>query len=150
METPIYQESQTMPTWFALLICLLGVAAILCVFLTASEKEFGFAVLALFLCFAILALFLQMKVVITTSDVSFGFAIWRKRVALRDIEILGIEPIPVLAGFGIHYYGGKWVYNASFKGQGVHLVYQGKKHYLIGSNHPEALLSALKTATATR
>ncbi len=150
METTIYQESQTMPTWFALLICLLGVAGILCVFLTCSAEEFGFALLALFLCFIVLALFSRMKVVITTSELRFGFAIWRKRVALRDIRVLGIEPIPVLAGFGVHYYGGKWVYNARFKGQGVHLVCQGKKHYLIRSNNPEALLSMLKTATTTR
>jgi hypothetical protein len=146
METPVYEESQTMPTWFLLLIGLVLLAALASALLSAPEEQLGLVLVVLFVLAVMLFLFYRMRVAVTTSELQFGFTIWRKRLPLQDIQVLGTEPIPWYAGLGIHFYGGKWIYSARFKGQGVHLVYQGKKDYLIGSNHPDALLSALTAA----
>jgi len=150
METPIHQESQLIGKWFVLLIVSFFVAAVVVAFLTTSEEEAGMGLFGLLLLLVFLAFCFRMKVVVTASELRFGFMFWRKRLPLANVEVLAIEYVPLMAGFGIHYHRGKWVYNAHFKGQGVHLVYQGRKHYLIGSDNPEALLNALKTAMATR
>jgi len=146
METPLHEESQTMPTWFAVLTGLVLVAAILAALFAAPEEELGLALLILLLLAIVFAFFYRMKITITASELRFGFPVWCKRLSLQDIQVMGTETIPLLAGLGIHYYGGKWIYGARFKGQGVHLVSQGKKHYIIGSNHPDVLLSALHSA----
>ena len=113
-----------------------------------GEREIMHTIIAVISGFVVLLIFLAMvmKVVVTSSELRFGFAFWRVRFPLKDVEVLGVEPIPLLAGIGIHYHRGKWVYNAR-QGQGTHIVYQGKKHYLIGSDNPETLFNALKTAT---
>ncbi|MFH1010981.1 MAG: hypothetical protein V1784_07085 [bacterium] len=135
-----------MPTWFVVLTGLVLIVAIISAVLTAPEEELGLVLVVLLLLAVVFSLFFRMRVRITTGELHFGFKIWRKRLPLQDIQVLGMESIPLLAGLGIHYYAGKWIYSARFKGQGVHLVYQGKKHYIIGSNHPDVLLSALRTA----
>lgn len=145
METPVHQESQTMGKWFPFLMaCVFALMVVVAI--TSPRKETAWLLAAVLLILVVFFGMRTMKVVVTPTELRFGFAFWRKRLPLNDVEVLGVENIPLAAGIGIHFYPGKWVYNARL-GQGVHLVYEGKKHYLIGSNNPEALFSALKTAT---
>jgi hypothetical protein len=143
IETPIYQESQTLPTWFLVLVGAVLMVAIVSSILTAPEEVLGLVLVVLVLLVIFFSLSYRMRVVITSSELRFGFGFWRKRMPLRDVQVVGIESIPLMNGMGIHYWRGKWIYSARFNGRGMHLVYQGKKHYLIGSNQPETLQSAL-------
>jgi hypothetical protein len=148
METPIHQESQSIAKWLRfLVVCIVVLLVVLAVWLP-GKREILPKIIAFASGLIVLLIFLAMvmKVVVTSSELRFGFPFWRVRFPLKDIEVLGVEPIPLMAGIGIHYYRGKWVYNAR-QGQGIHLVYRKEKHYLISSDNPEALFCALKTAT---
>lgn len=136
-----------MGKWFTLLMVFIIVMMVI-ITIESPRKETAWLLATLVLVLAVFLGMRTMKVVVTTSELRFGFAYWRKRLPLADVEVVGVEQIPLLAGIGVHYYPNRWVYNARVGG-GVHLVYQGKRHYLIGSDNPEVLFHALKTATAS-
>jgi hypothetical protein len=83
----------------------------------------------------------QFSVEVYAGEIRFGFPLWRKRFGADQIEIGSVETISFAAGMGIHYWRGRWVYNARL-GRGV-TVKSGKTTYLLGSDHPERLQSAL-------
>lgn len=149
METPLYQEDQLIGRWFVLLVLFVTLIMIASTFVVPTQERVYFLALSVFV-IALVSTFFRMRVVVTASELRFGFMLWRKRFPLEEIEIVGVEPIPFIAGAGIHFHRGRWVYNARLLSEGVHLVYQGKKHYLIGSDNAEALLRILKTATTPR
>jgi hypothetical protein len=141
METPIYQEHQKISrALMAFVLLIVAGCVVLSVVMTKGERIFD----TIFL--VIMGIAISLRVVITTTELRFGFPFWRVRLPLETIEIIGVEPIPLLAGIGIHFSRGRWVYNAR-QGDGVHLVVAGKKHYLIGSDYAQALFNALKQAT---
>ena len=83
----------------------------------------------------------QLTVEVYPGELRFGFPLWRKRIPADRIEVGGVESISFAAGIGIHFWRGRWVYNARF-GRGV-MLKAGKRAYLLGSDHPERLQSAL-------
>ena len=130
-------------------IFIIAGCVLLSVMMTKGERIFDTIFLVIMgIAIVLLLLSMVMKVVITTTELRFGFPFWRVRLSLEELEVIGVEPIPLLAGVGIHFSRGKWVYNARL-GEGIHLVVAGKKHYLIGSDNPQTLFNALKTATAS-
>ncbi len=151
METPIHQERQTLSrTFFSFVIFIIAGCVLLSVMMIKGERIFDTIFLVIMgSAILILLLSMVMRVVVTSTELRFGFPFWRVRLPLEEIEIIGVEPLPLMAGIGIHFSRGRWVYNARL-GEGVHLVSAGKKHYLIGSDNPQALFNALKTATASR
>lgn len=84
--------------------------------------------------------FMQMTTRVTASGLTFGPNIWTKRIPSNEIEIIGPQKIPFLAGVGIHFYRGKTYYNMRM-GKGLE-VKHGRKTYVIGS----AKLAELETA----
>ncbi|MBU1706962.1 hypothetical protein KKB28_03495 [bacterium] len=149
METPIHQERQTLSrSLFLFVIIIIAGLVFMSVVMTKGERIFDTIFLAIMgIAISLLLLSVVMKVVITSTELRFGFPFWRVRFPLEQIDVIGVEPIPLLAGVGIHFSRGRWVYNAR-QGEGVHLVVAGKKHYLIGSDNAQALFNALKTAKA--
>jgi hypothetical protein len=83
----------------------------------------------------------QLTVEVYPGELRFGFPLWRKRILADKIEVGDVETISFAAGIGIHFWRGRWVYNARF-GRGV-MLKAGKYAYLLGSDHPERLQSAL-------
>lgn len=83
----------------------------------------------------------QFSVEVSAGELRFGFPLWRKRIPAGKIEVGGMETVSFAAGIGIHFWRGRWVYNARF-GRGV-VVKSGKATYLLGSDHPERLQNAL-------
>jgi hypothetical protein len=83
----------------------------------------------------------QLSIEVSPDELRFGFPFWRKRFPADRIEVGGAETISLAAGIGIHYWRGRWVYNSRL-GRGV-VVKAGKITYLLGSDHPERLQSAL-------
>jgi len=136
-----------MGKWFTLLMIFLVVVMVIAT-IESPRKETAWLLATTIVILAVFLGMRTMRVVVTTSELRFGFAYWRKRLPLWDVEIVGVEQIPLLAGIGVHYYPNRWVYNARV-GRGVHLVYHEKRHYLIGSDDPDALFNVLKTATAS-
>jgi ABC-type Fe3+-siderophore transport system permease subunit len=148
METPIHQERQSLSrVLFFLVIGIVG-ALILFSFLMVQGNRIFDSILFVIMGIAIglLLMSIVMKVVVTSTELRFGFPFWRVRCPLKDIEVVAVEPIPILAGVGIHLARGRWVYNAR-QGDGVHLIIKGKKHYLVGSDNAQALFNVLKEAT---
>ena len=150
METPIHQERQPLSrALFLLVMVIIAGCILLSVVMTKGERIFDTIFLVIMgIAISLLLMSMIMKVVITSTELRFGFPFWRVRLPLNEVEIIGVEPIPLMAGVGIHFSRGRWVYNARL-GEGVHLVSAGKKHYLIGSDNAQALFNALKTATTT-
>jgi len=90
----------------------------------------------------------QLSVEVYPDELRFGFPFWRKRIRADKIEVGDVETISFAAGIGIHFWRGRWVYNARF-GRGV-MLKAGKISYLLGSDHPERLQSALLTVVKRR
>jgi hypothetical protein len=90
----------------------------------------------------------QLSVEVYPGELRFGFPFWRKRFPADKIEVGDVETISFAAGIGIHFWRGRWVYNARF-GRGV-MLKAGKISYLLGSDHPERLQSALLTVAKRR
>ena len=83
----------------------------------------------------------QLTIEVYPNELQFGFPLWRKRYAADRIEVGDVETVSLAAGIGIHYWRGRWVYNSRL-GRGV-VVKAGRVTYLLGSDHPERLQSAL-------
>jgi hypothetical protein len=142
METTIYRESQVMK--FRWLLTLVGVVVMAVgAWQTWPHQPFESVIMILFaLLFAVILYgFTEFSVVITPTELRFGFPIYRKRFRLTEISVGDIEKIAVLAGIGIHFWNRKWVYNARY-GRGVNIRH-GRFLYLLGSDQPEQLQHAL-------
>ena len=142
METEIYKEKQPLP--FRYLLAGVGVGVML--FGAWSTRNanpvsslimVGMAVLFVLVFWG----FTQFTVVVTPTELRFGFPLFRKRFAFDEIQVGETERITLLAGIGIHYWAGRWVYNARL-GEGVN-VSHGKYRYLLGSRHPRELQHVL-------
>ncbi len=142
MESEIYSEKQAMK--FRWPLAVLGAAIMIVGAAGTWEKEpYGAATMIFFaLVFALVIWgFTVFSIVVTPTELRFGFPLFRKRFALSELEIGDVEKIGLLAGIGIHFWNRKWVYNARL-GRGVNLTH-GRYHYLVGSEQPEQLQSAL-------
>ena len=75
----------------------------------------------------------------------FGPGVWKKRVALAEIE--DFEPVRNRWwwGFGIRYYGKGFLYNVSGL-DAVEFRLESGKHFRIGTDEPEALVAAIKAS----
>jgi hypothetical protein len=149
MEAELYKERQPMPFRYviagiAMAVMLFGawqtrlenpVSSLLMVFFAAA---FG----------VVLWGFTEFSVVVTPTEVRFGFPLFRKHFALSEIQVGETQRIALLAGIGIHYWQGKWVYNSRY-GEGVNIS-RGRRSYLLGSRHPLELQNALMQGAPQR
>ena len=141
MSSAIYEEKQTM--YLRVPIVALVVAVTLFGAWQTRDVPLATAIMLLAsLAFAAALWGLtQLKVIVTPTEIRFGFPFFRKRFPLAKIRVGDVTKIAFLAGLGIHFWGGRWVFNARF-GRGV-LITSGRFEYLIGSDHPERLQAAL-------
>jgi hypothetical protein len=141
MESPIYTERQPMQfrgLIAAMVFVLLIVSAVLGK--GQAQEVLWTALLSAALIAAIWFLTI-FRIVVTSREVRFGYPFWRKRLALDVVRVGDIERISAWAGIGIHYWLGKWVFNAHF-GRGVMLRTE-RASYLVGSLEPEKFQNAL-------
>lgn len=149
METTIYREKQPMP--FRYVIAGAGMAIMLFgAWQTRHENPESALIMVVFsaLFAVILWGFTEFTVVVTPTELRFGFPLFRKHFPLSEVQVGDTEHITLLAGIGIHYWHGKWVYNSRY-GDGVNIV-RGKRRYLLGSRHPLELQHALMDAAPRR
>jgi len=135
METPIYTEKQKLRYRFLFVIAGVGVM-LFGAWQSYQQEPIGALVMILFAAAFTVVLwsFTVFNTVITPTELRFGFPLFRKRFPLAELSVGDVEKIAILAGIGIHYWSGKWVYNARY-GDGVNITH-GRRRYLIGSTNP--------------
>jgi hypothetical protein len=148
-ESVLYKEEQKFYPWVIWLIviaCASGIIIPLSVGVPFSHSSIWIGVLVYALLVVVFWLFRKLMVVITPTQLIFGYPIWKKKLRL-DITIVGsVVSIPFMAGAGIHYWAGKMFVNARW-GKGVEVT-SNNKTYVIGSNSPEILMESIRSAVA--
>ena len=142
METPVYTERQVMR--FRLPLVLVGVAVMLYgAYLNRHGEPHSALIMVFFaMVFAVVLWGITVfNIVVTPTELRFGFPIYRKRFPLAQVAVGDVERIALIAGIGIHFWAGKWVYNARY-GRGVNIKH-GRFRFLLGSNQPEHLQNTL-------
>lgn len=126
----------------------LGVALSL---VLATTVEASAARLTLLFVAAILAvcafLFSSLTIELSESSLSwrFGPGLLRKEVASAEISNAVVTKTRVIHGWGVHLTRNGWLYNVSGFGA-VRVTLRSGKTFLLGSDEPEQLYSALKRA----
>jgi hypothetical protein len=141
METPIHSEVQRTYDWLWIVFTLSSLALFLTWGTALRAPGRYFMVGGLLLVALLLWGFLELTVVVTATELRFGFPFWRRRVPLSSVAVGEIVSLRFWYGLGIHRAPRGWVFNARF-GRGVEIFANGVR-YLIGSNDPEQLQAVL-------
>jgi hypothetical protein len=137
----IYEHKQF---GYVMLFALVAVAALAAVFLPAGGFGWPPAVIMLFTALCLLSFFtLTTTIEDGTLKFWFGPGLFRKQVALRDIEAVRAVKNPWYYGWGIHLFPGGWVYNVSGF-DAVEIKMKSGEKIRLGTNEPEALERALR------
>jgi hypothetical protein len=140
----LYQHKQS----GGVILSVLGFGAAVCLWL-ASTIYASDARLMLFIVAAILGIsaLLFSSLTIELSDMSlswrFGFGLLRKKVPTGEIINALVTRTSLLDGWGVHRTRNGWLYNVSGFGA-VQVILRSGKSFLLGSDEPERLCSALK------
>jgi hypothetical protein len=148
-ESVIYQEEQTLYPWLMALItlvCLSGIIVSILMGVPLREHGTWVAWLVVIVVVILLGLFRKLTVQITPTQLVFGYPIWKKRAPLNEVLVGEVVKIPYVAGMGIHYWAGKTYVNARMGG-GLEVIIGGRT-FVIGSNQPHRLSSAIKSVIA--
>jgi len=145
----LYQEEQPIYTWMIVLVfvvCALGLIIPAAFGVRLDHPSMRPGEITMLGVLAMIWLFRKLRVVVTATQLLFGFPVWKKRLRLDMITVGGVVAIPFMAGFGIHFWGKRMYINAKM-GKGVEVIAKDRK-YVIGSDSPEKLDNALKSAVA--
>jgi hypothetical protein len=149
MENALYEEKQTFAPRSLIIVIAIVIAALgLWLGHAVTPEMILTTAVVLVIAGVILWGFSSFRVRITPSELQFGFPFYTKHVPYDQLHLGDIAPIPFWYGMGIHFIRGMWVWNARV-GRGVRIDV-GRAKYLIGSDHPERLQSALMERTAKR
>lgn len=141
-EIVLYKETQEFPFRRGLFFLFFLMFASIPVFLDIPWWMSTGILLIGLLVAALIHSFMIMRVEITREHFHFGYWVSAPKVTLQDIQHIEVVDIPKMAGAGIHRWREYWVYNANW-GRGLK-VHTAKKKYMVGSDSPEQLHSALK------
>ncbi len=142
----LYQHKQS----GGVILTALGLGAALCVGLAptiyAPNARLMLLVVAAILGVSAL-LFSSLTIELSNSSLSwrFGPGLLRKRVATAEITSAVVTRTSVLDGWGVHRTRNGWLYNVSGFGA-VQVTLRSGKTFLLGSDEPEQLCSALQRA----
>ena len=146
--TPVHSESQRTYEWLWIVFTLSSLALLLTWGTKLPAPGRYFMVGALMFVGVFLWGFLELRVTITATELTFGFPFWRKRLVLSEVTVGDVVPISWWHGIGIHRARSGWVFNARY-GRAVEVFAHGVR-YLSGSNAPEQLQAALLRAAPRR
>ncbi|MEW5765950.1 MAG: hypothetical protein ACOYXN_09245 [Acidobacteriota bacterium] len=74
----------------------------------------------------------------------FGLGAWRRRVPLADVVQAEVRRVPWFWGYGIRLAPKGWLYRVAGL-DAVDLTLRSGRHVYVGTDEPEALLSALRS-----
>lgn len=147
----IFKETQLFYLAVLPLIFIVGLVITFYVFEIGTKKaDIGTVLFVTLCCLPFLAVFYKLKTTITESylEISFGFGLVKKKIALSTINLKSISPkdIPLKYGIGLRYtFQGGMVCN-TYPGEGVSFVYAGNKTIAIGTKKTTEFVSKLKIA----
>jgi hypothetical protein len=148
-ESVLYTEEQRFYPWVIWMIVIACAAAI---FVPVSfgvplgHSSIWISVLVYAVLIIVFWLFRKLMVVITPTQLIFGFPVWKKKLRLDNVLVGDVVTIPFMAGAGIHYWAGKMFVNARW-GRGVEVT-SNSKTYVIGSDSPDTLIEYIRSAVA--
>jgi hypothetical protein len=92
-------------------------------------------------------LFCTLTVELSQDSLSwhFGPGILRKKVAITEVKDAAVTKIRFIHGWGVHLTGRGWLYNVSGF-HAVEIALKSGKSFLLGSDEPEQLCSAIRRA----
>ncbi|MCG3121126.1 MAG: hypothetical protein ALAOOOJD_04104 [bacterium] len=148
----LYRENQPMVSWVILLLLFVFASNFAVLLLLSSVPQMPvWPKLLLAAVMAALSVmmwtFRRLSIELTETDISFGFALIRKRLRWQDVE--SVEEVPYLfsrfIGWGIRYdMRGTFGFIAR-SGMGVQIQTRNRWRYFISTNHPQELLNLAKT-----
>ena len=129
---------------------LVAVAAIIVATFLRAQFIVGLWLFAALWAIALL-LFSTLTVTVTGDSVvaAFGIGLVRKRIRFADVASFSPVRNPWYYGWGIHYFPGGTLYNASGL-SAVEFTMASGRYVRIGTGDPAALVSALEAASARR
>ncbi len=148
----LYRETQPMVLWVILLLIFVFGSNLAVLLLLISVPQVPLWP-KLLLSAVILALsimiwtFRRLSIELTEADISFGFALIRKRLRWQDIESIAEEPylFSRFWGWGLRYdMRGTFGFIAR-SGMGVQIQTRNRWRYFISTNQPRVLLDIAKT-----
>jgi hypothetical protein len=132
------------------ILAALGLGAALCLLLATAVNATD-ARLTLFLLAAVLGIcaivFSSLTIELSEGSLSwrFGPGLVRKQVATAEITSAVVTETRLIHGWGVHLTRNGWLYNVSGFGA-VQVTLRSGKTFLLGSDEPEELCSALQHA----
>jgi hypothetical protein len=144
----LYREAQPMVSWVMLLLIFIFISNLAVLLLLMSVPlvplwpKLLLAAVMLALTIMIVT-FRRLSIELTDADISFGFALIRKRLRWRDIE--SVQEVPYLfsrfIGWGVRYdMRGTFGFIAR-SGMGVQIQTRNRWRYFISTDHPQTLLN---------
>lgn len=136
------------------ILAALGLGTALCLLFGIAFNA-PHARLTLFLLAAVLGicaiLFSSLMIELSESSLSwqFGPGLLRKQVATAEITNAVVTQTRLIHGWGVHLTRNGWLYNVSGFGA-VQVTLKSGKTFLLGSDKPEQLCSALQRAIQSR
>ena len=130
----------------AWLMIAIIIPAIIILLAVARNREYPQILLTIAVFLFAFSLFYCLTISIDDRTLRFWFGIGliRKKIMIKDIESASQVRNHWYHGFGIHYIGGRWLYNiAGF--DAVELRLKNGKIIRLGTDQPEALLRAINT-----
>jgi len=142
--SPRYQHTQI----GYLLIVLLGSALLITLSLLMVTGFNWIAIIAVLILAFCLYIFSTLAVTVTASTLDLYFTVWfiHRQFPLDEIRAVRVVKNPWYYGWGIHRVPDGWVYNVSGT-QAVELTLRNGRKACIGTDEPEHLAEALRTAT---
>ena len=132
-----------------LTISAIGGVFFLLIYLTLFDEFSWASVLVMLIIGVALLLFatLNTKIQGNFLEISFGIGVIRKNIALSNIQSVEVIKYPWYYGWGLRYsLGGEWVYSVSGL-KAVRIVTKTGGKYIVGTDEPEELASAVQKAT---
>lgn len=143
METPRFDERQNLHWQYLIGLGSLMMLALIISLTTPDASAYNSFMLSVTTFVGLVAAvgFTSMHTVVTRETLTFGFPLWRTRLRVDEIEVVGIEGMRFWYGVGVNFTGELWVYTVHM-GEGVRIKHRGRS-YLIGSGDAEQLRHAL-------
>jgi len=148
----LYRETQPMVSWVMLLLFLIfgSNLAVLLLLLSVPQVPLWPKLLLAAVMLALIVMmwtFRRLSIELTETDISFGFALIRKRLRWQDIE--SVQEAPYLfsrfIGWGVRYdMRGTFAFIAR-SGMGMQIQTRRRWRYFISTDRPQQLLHIART-----
>jgi len=135
--------------WITIAIILPAIVILLAV--AVFSPQYPQLLMTALIIFLPLSLFYCLTISVNNRELqfSFGIGLIRKTILIKNIESAVLVRNHWYHGWGIHYIGGRWLYNISGF-DAVEMRLKNGKIIRLGTDEPEALLRAIRANAGMR